>query len=485
VLHKDANSNAASPAAISIPDKSIAVLPLANESGDKDEQYFSDGLTEDLIAALSQFDGLKVISRNSSFQFRDSKDDSKTIGTKLGVAHLLEGSVRRAGDEVRISAELVNAVDGTTFWSQHYDRPYKDLFKLQDDITGNVAGELKAKLLAVAGAVAQSDRPPGGNLDAYNAYLRGKDFLTRGSLADLRKAIDFFGTAISLDPHYARAYAALAQADIFLAQQFGNGPQAQQAIIVARTTINKALALDPDLAAAHFVRGLLLLFADLDWNATQTEFQRAVQLAPNDEQVKGPFGQMQAVFGHPERAIEPMRQTLASDSLNTAWYHLLAEDLLAVGRFDDAEQTMRKSIELQPDDCAQAQLATIEIARGNAVVALDMVKRIPPGTCRDFAQANALQIGKDSAAADAALKTLLDKYADTNAYEIAETYALRKQPTAVFAWLDRAFANRDAEISILYYGPFIPRYKGDPRFAAFCKKVGLPMPGEVPVTPAK
>jgi TolB-like protein/Tfp pilus assembly protein PilF len=462
-----------------IPDQSIAVLPLVNESGDKDQLYFSDGLSENLIVALSQFSGLKVIGRNSSFQFRDTKDDSKTIGTKLGVATLLEGSVQRAGDAVRISAELIRAVDGKTLWSQKYDRPYKDLFALQDEITQSVTGALKARLLTVAGAVAQSDRPPSGNLDAYNAYLRGKDGLERNNLVDLPKAIDFFNTAINLDPHYARAYAALAEADTFLGNGSINSQQAQQAYAAARAAINKALALDPDIAATHFVRGLLLLFADLDWNGTQAEFQRAVQLAPNDQQVKGPLGQMQAVFGHPERAIEPMRQTLASDSLNTAWYHLLAEDLLAVGRFDEAEQTMRKSIELQPDDCAEAQLATIEIARGNATAALDTAKHIAPGKCHDFAQANALQLGNDSIAADAALKSLLDKYANTSAFEIAQTYALRKQPDQMFAWLDRAFANRDSGISVLHYGPFIPRYKNDPRFAAFCEKVGLPTPAEV------
>jgi TolB-like protein/Tfp pilus assembly protein PilF len=478
VLHRDANANSASQAATAIPDRSIAVLPLANEGGDKDQQYFSDGLSEDLITALSQFDGLKVISRNSSFQFRDSKEDSKAIGAKLGAAHLLEGSVRRAGDAVRVSAELVNVADGTTLWSQHYDRPYKDLFKLQDDITAAVAGELKAKLLSVAGAVPQSDRPPSGRLDAYSAYLQGKYYLTRNESAELGKAIDSFHTAINLDPRYARAYADLAQAEIFLGQNFLNTARAQQDFIAARTAVNKALALDPDLAAAHFVRGLLLLFLDLDWNGTQAEFQRAVQLAPNDEQVKGPLGQMQAVFGHPERAIEPIRRLLASDSLNTGWYHLLAEDLLAVGRFDEAEQTMRKSIALQPDDCAEAQLATIEIARGNAVTALDTVRHIPPGQCHDFAQANALQIGKDSVAADAALKVLLDKYANTAAYEIAQTYALRNQPDSMFAWLDRAFANRDSEISLLYYGPFISRYKSDPRFTAFCEKIGLPTPAE-------
>jgi TolB-like protein len=151
---------------------SIAVLPLANESGDASQTYFSDGLSEDLITTLSQFPGLKVIGRTSSFQFRDSKDDSKSIGAKLGVAHLLEGSVRHAGDVVRVSVELIDTADGSTQWSERYDRPYKDLFALQDDITQAVAGALKAHLVPSENASAQSDRPPSGNMEAYNAVLK-------------------------------------------------------------------------------------------------------------------------------------------------------------------------------------------------------------------------------------------------------------------------------------------------------------------------
>jgi TolB-like protein len=217
-----------SAAASASDDKSIAVLPLANESGEKDQQYFSDGLSEDLITALSQFSGLKVISRNSSFQFRDSKDDSRTIGSKLGVSHLLEGSVRRAGDAVRVSAELVNAADGSTLWSEHYDRPYKDLFKLQDDITNTVAGELKTKLLSAPGAVVQSDRPPSGNLDAYNAYLQGKYHFARSTEADYREAIAQFTRATQLDPHYAAAEAGLSRTYSQLASVYLGGVTAQE-----------------------------------------------------------------------------------------------------------------------------------------------------------------------------------------------------------------------------------------------------------------
>ena len=195
-------------------EKSVAVLPLANASGDKDQQYFSDGLSEGLIIALSRLDGLKVIGRNSSFQFRDSKEDSQAIAAKLGVATLLEGSVQRAGDVVRISASLIRAADRSTLWVEQYDRPYKDLFALQDEITKAVAGALRAKLLGGAAAKEQSDRPPSGNLAAYEAVLQGNFAMQRQNEAETRKAIALYEQATKAEPGYAYAWARLAVAYI-------------------------------------------------------------------------------------------------------------------------------------------------------------------------------------------------------------------------------------------------------------------------------
>jgi TolB-like protein len=477
VWHKDA------PEGATILDQSIAVLPLANEGGAKDEQYFSDGLSEDLITALSQFAGLKVIGRNSSFQFRDSKDDSKTIGAKLGVTHLLEGSVRRAADAVRISAELVNAADGTTLWSQHYDRPYKDLFKLQDDITTAVANALKAKLLNANDAAAQSDRPPSGNLAAYNAYLQGQFYDQRNTEADYRKAIDFYQTAVSLDPGYARAYAALGYAQIFLADILHDA-QAEKVFAAARTSINTALTLNPDLGAAHSARALLLAFSDLDFAGAKAEFERAVQLAPNDLNLAASLAQMRAAFGHPEAAVEPIRQALVTDPRSAGWYGLLAADLMTSGRLDEAEQATREQIALESTEQGpKLRLCTIEVLRGNAAAALEKAEQIAPGKFRDLALARALQIGSDPAAASAALKTLIDRYANSDAYLIAGIYALRRDPDSTFTWLDRAWANRENNVCIVYYDPFLLPYKSDPRFAAFCRKIGLPTPAEVAAEP--
>ena len=454
------------------------MLPLANESGEKD-QYFSDGLSEDLITALTQLSGLKVIGRTSSFQFRDSKDDSKTIGEKLGVSHLLQGSVRRAGDAVRISAELIKAVDGSTLWSQHYDRPYKDLFKLQDDITTAVAEALKTKLLNASPAAAQSDRPPSGSLPAYNAFLEGQFHSQRNTQDDFRAAIDSYQTAVSLDPHYARAYAAMGYAQTFYGDYFARA-QAQQIFAMARTSINTALTLNPNLAGAHGAHALLLAFADLDFAGAKTEFERAVQLAPNDLNLVASLAQMRAAFGYPEAAVEPIRQSLVTDPRNAGWYGLLAADLIASGRLDEAEQATREQIALESTaQGPKGRLCTIEVLRGNAAAALEKAEEIAPGKFRDLALARARQIGNDPTAASAALKTLIDRYADTDAFFIAGVYALRKDPDKVFEWLDRAWDERDNSISILYYDPFLLRYKTDPRFAAFCKKIGLPTPAEV------
>jgi TolB-like protein len=459
-----------------IPQKSIAVLPLANDSGDKDQQYFSDGLSEDFINALSQFAGLKVIGRNSAFQFRDSKDDAQTIGAKLGVAHLLEGSVRREGDTVRISAELINTKDASTLWSQHYDRPYKDLFKLQDDITHAVASALQAKLMESSGAVVQSDRPPSGSLAAYTAYLQGKFYFARNTESDYRQAITQYQVAVKDDPRYALAWARLARTAANLATQFLGGQPAQQAYAKARAAADTALTLDPNLAAAHEARAYILLSADFDWTGAQAEYQRAMQLAPNDGPSLFGMGSLAAALGRPGQAVALTRRALATDPLDADWYHWLAHYLSGLDRLDEAVAASRKAIELQPAATSYHEwLTVIEVLRGNAEAALAAAQAEPAsGGWQGVALAMARQIEPDRAAADAALKDLIDTRASEASFQIAEVYALRGDPDQMFVWLDHAWANRDAGIANLLFDPFILRYRHDPRFAAFCRKVGLP-----------
>jgi TolB-like protein/Flp pilus assembly protein TadD len=458
---------------------SIAVLPLANESGEAGQQYFSDGISEDLITALSQLPGLKVIGRTSAFRFRDSKEDSRSIGAKLGVTHLLEGSVRRSGDMVRVSAELIDTADGSAQWSERYDRPYKDLFALQDDITRAVAGALKTKLLPGKHAAAQSEQPPSGNLEAYNALLQGRFYHVRDTEADSRKAIEFFTQATQLDPRYALAWSELSRAWITLSGDFLEGAAAPEANAKAREAGDRALALSPDLAAAHNARGNLLKLVDFDWRGAEAEYRRARELSPNDAQAQFNLGSALASFGEMDQAIELTRQSLGTEPLRAGWYRALAIYLLGLHRLDEAEQAINKAIELQPASAPlRSWLTIIEVQRGDAPAALEAAQQTSPGAHRNMSLAFAQQIGGDRSAADSALRTFIEKDADQSAYQIAEVYALRSDAKATFEWLDRAWNNRDAGIQYLLFDPFISRYKDDPRFAAFCRKVGLPVPGE-------
>ncbi|HSE12270.1 MAG TPA: tetratricopeptide repeat protein, partial [Rudaea sp.] len=466
VLHKDATA---------ISDKSIAVLPLVNESGDQDQQFFSDGLSENFIVALSQFSGLKVIGRNSSFQFRDAKYDSRSIGEKLGVATLLEGSVQRAGGAVRISAELIRAADGSTIWTQRYDRPYKDLFALQDDITQSVAGALKTKLLTNDTAATQTDRPPSGNLDAYSAYLQGKFYFARSTEADWRKALEYYASATRIDSRYALAWVGSSHARGWLAAQYLGGAEAQQVNAQARSDLDTALKLEPNLAAAHMVRGELLGALDFDWSGSEAELRRALQLEPNNSDALENLGVVFATLGRPEPAIQLIQQSLVTDPLRPGGFMLLARLFMSLGHLDEAEQSIRKAIALQPaSGIFDATLAVIEVQRGDANAALAAAEQAVPGIWQDYALGMARQIGNDRVAADAALKLAIDNDADGMAFQIAQMQALRRDPDQTFAWLDRALANRDPGLQFLLVDRFLLRYQSDPRFAVFCKKMGLP-----------
>jgi len=470
--------------AAAVPDQSIAVLPLANDGGNQDEQYFSDGLSEDLIITLSRFADLKVISRGSSFKFRDSKDDSRTIAAKLGVAHLLEGSVRRVGDAVRVSAAIVHAADGSTLWSERYDRPYRDLFALQDEISNAVAGALKAKLLTSGAAVAQTDRPPSGNLDAYAAYLQGAFYNARATAADHQQAVAHYTTAIQLDPHYARAWAGLSAEWTSFAQQNLEGAAAQETYGEARKAADKAVELQPDLAAAYAARATLRRNADFDWAGAEADSRRAVELAPADGGAKFSLGVSLATFGKPEEAIVLTRQAIQINPLRASWHTWVSSYLSSVDRLDEAEAAIRKSIALQPDGTGYYQLLTIiQIQRGDAKAALAAAENEPEGAWKRLAIAMARQIGSDKAAADATLQELIEKDATFSPYQIAEIYALRRDADKTFEWLDRTWANRDPGITSLLTDPFILRYRDDPRFAVFCKKAGLPTATEAKALP--
>jgi len=465
----------ASPAASTVSEKSIAVLPLVNTSADTANDYFSDGLSEELIAVMAKIPGLKIIGRSSSFLFKGKSDDSRTIGDKLGVANLLEGSVRKQGDRVRIVAELINAADGRALWSETYDRELKDVFAVQSEIAAAVAEQLKVKLL---GEPAKSDAAPSNNnLAAYNALQQGTFYFRLSTEEGTRKATEFYAEAIRLDPRYALGYAGLSAAWRQLAATWLSGAEANEAYAKARNAAQTALSLAPDLAAGHEALGFVLVTPDFDFAAAEAEFRKAEKLAPADAGPKFALSFLFATQGRLAEAENLMRQTLPLDPLGVTRYLNLARILIARNRYDEAEAVVRKAIELQPAAARlHSYLTMLDLLRGNAAAALRDAQMEPKGFWRDYALALAQQGQSDRAAADAALQKLTNEYAVSGPFQIAAVYALRKEPDKMFEWLERAYIEHDPGLTQLLGTPFILNYKDDPRFAALCQKLKVQVP---------
>ncbi len=469
------SSTATAHGAATIPERSIAVLPFANDSGNPAQRYFSDGLTEDLIIALNQYKGLKVIGRESSFRFRNTALDSSAIGRQLGVTHLLEGSVSRMGDTVRIRAELVNASDGTALWSKHYDRPYKDLFTLQDAITKAVATALEARfqLGQDSNAVVQTDRPPSGNLEAYNAYLKGNYSAGRFVEKDFFTAVDEYSRAIKLDPSYAAAYAARSYALSYVGGVYLGGDKLRQALEQAKADANKALALDPDLAAAHRARGMILRY-EWHWTAAVAEFRRALELAPSSPRAMSDLASGLSLIGHHEEAIKLQKKSLDENPLDSHGYLRLSLFFLALHRFREGVQAAKQAIALDSDSPYRYALVLNELGEGEAAAALRTAReeKNPIGKYIELAFAWAA-IG-DKINADKALKDVIAHDGNIMPLRIADLYAYRGARDKAFAWLAKAARMHTPDLSEILGHPFLLRYRSDPRFTTLLDKVGLP-----------
>src|SRR5205814_2599058 len=297
-----------SKATAAIPQKSVAVLPLLNESGDPKDEYFSDGLSEELIAALAQISGLKVIGRSSSFRFKDRKEEPKTIGEKLGVSTLLEGTVRKQGERVRIMAELVNAADGIELWTRTFDRELKDIFAVQEEIARAVAESLKVTLL---GSEEKSTEMATNNVEAHNAYLQAHFHSQRRNVEDLRKAIAYFDRAIELDPNYALAYAERSETWTVIGDITGQRPTAYPK---ARSDAERAVAIAPALAEAHAALGWVRSFVEWKFAEGLSELKRAKELSPANPTANDLLARVVVYLGRPE-AEKQARQAAELDPL--------------------------------------------------------------------------------------------------------------------------------------------------------------------------
>ena len=465
VPHKDLHDTALG--------KAIAVLPLVNDTGDPNNEYFSDGLSEELISALAQIKDLKVIGRTSSFHFKNRNEESKVIGAALGVGYLLEGSVRKSAGRARIAVNLVRALDGANVWSRIYDRTLPDIFAVQAEIAQSVAGALKVALL---GNVDKNpDAPSNQNVDAYTAYLQGRYYEQRYSAADLRKAIGFYEAAIRSDPHYALAYAALSKSWWALGDI--TGEDVAEANRKARAAAERAVAEDPNSAEGHAALGQVLVSVDRNAKGAEAEYRRAAELAPASAEPKIGLSSLLADFGQIEEAVELLQQAVRLEPLTANAHFDLARLFTSLGRYDEAVQSARKAIDLQPGGAGTWEmLALVEAKRGDGEAALRAAAQETDPDWRAYAMALAQQARGDGVAADAALDALIAGHSNDMSFQIATVYAFRGDADKTFEWLDRAYEKRDPGVMAMIDNPFTRELRSDPRFVAFCKKVGLPWP---------
>src|SRR5438270_2664986 len=450
--------------------KSIAVLPLLNESGDPKDEYFSDGLSEELIAAVGQIRDLKVIGRSSSFSFKDRKEESKTIGEKLGVSTLLEGTVRKQGDKVRIVAELINAADGTELWSRVFDRELKDIFAVQTEIAQAVAASLKVTLLGSQDRPAQRGAP--SNVEAHNAYLQGHFHFQRRNLEDYRKAVGYFDQAIQLDPDYALACAERSEAWTFIGDLTG---QREPAWSKARSDAERAVAIAPALAEARAALGWVRFFVDWKFTEGLSELKRAKEFSPSNPTANDLLARVILYLGRLDEAERQARHAVELDPLSVIAQGNLARVLLFAGKLDEADAAARKAAELQPTSASSHRWQVVAaVLRGDGATALREAQLEPDEGYRRFELALAQQIKGDRQAADAALADLIANGRDQLAYQIAEVYAVRGEKDKAFEWLQIAFDEHDTGTLTLLVDPLLRGLRDDSRYKNLLAKLGLP-----------
>ena len=451
-------------------DKRIAVLPFENLSDPHDE-YFSDGLSEELISALAQIRELKVIGRSSSFRFKDRKEEPKTIGEKLGVSTLLEGTVRKQGNRVRIVAALTNAADGIELWTRTFDRELKDIFAVQEEIAKAVAESLKVRLLGSDDRSAQRAAPK--NVEAHNAYLQAHFHSVRRNAEDFRKAIDYFDQATQLDPDYALAYAERSEVWTVLGDLTG---QRSTAFPRAVSDAEKAVAIAPALAEAHAALGWVRFFGEWKFAEGLSELQRAKELSPANPTANDLLARAIVNTGRMEEAERQARQAVEIDPLSAATQFILGRALFNAGKLDEADAAGRKMVELQPSASSshrwQVQVA---VQRGDGERALREAQLEPDDSIRSFELALAQYIRGDRKAADAALANLIANSRDSLAYQVAEVYAVRHEVDKAFEWLQIAFDNHDGGMPGLVVDPLLRGLRDDSRYKAMLEKVGLPV----------
>jgi len=453
-------------------DSSIAVLPFVDMSQAKDQDYFSDGLSEELLNLLAQVPQLRVIARTSSFAFKGKEVGVAEIAKTLNVANVLEGSVRKSGDTLRITAQLIRTADSSHLWSETYDRQVTDVFKVQDEIAAAVVTQLKIKLLP-AQQVTSAHRTD--IAEAHNQLLLGNQFYNRNSIEGYRFSVAAYQKAVALDPNYASAYAGLANAEFYLAdyaatpEEFAAGRQR------ALAAADKAIALAPDLADGYAMRALMRSALTWDWNGAEADFDKALALEPGNASMQRRYSLLLVSLGRVTESIAVTRKAIELDPLSSsAWNNLGAAYLIDPNQYREAREAIDRALAINPESSfAKFSLFTLELLEGRAQEALSTA-RTAGEVWSQIGIAMAEHTLGHARESQAALDELIAKYAHDTAYQIAEVYAWRGEADKAFEWLERAYVQHDGGLGLIKTDPVLKPLWTDVRFAAMVKKMGLP-----------
>jgi len=469
------------------PQPSIAVLPFVNRNLGQEEEYFSDGLADELIGMLGKIRGVRVAARTSAFLFRNRQVTIGDIGRALNVDMVLDGSVRRSGDRIRISVQLVMVSDGLHIWSETYDRTLNDIFAVQDDIARSALSELRVALRVqdrtASGEPSELARAAKGRSAdpaAHRLYLLGRHFGNRLTREDVAKALEHLERAVALDPRFALAWAELSVTHR-RAASYGIRPQGE-AIDRAREAARRALAIEPELAEAHARLAAIQLFHDWDWAGSEASYARALDLAPGDGVALNGAAVLAMALGHVEPSIALLRKTVEKDPLSATAYANYGLALQRAGRFEESEATLRRALELAPErHLTRSFLALTLLGQGRVEHALEEALRETDEGQRWYALSIVQQARGDRAQSDAALRALLDTHARVPVYEvqIARVHAIRGEADAAFAALDRAYQRRDSGIAELRADPSYRSLHADPRWNPLLARMGFD-PGTAP-----
>jgi TolB-like protein/Flp pilus assembly protein TadD len=439
----------------------------------KDQEYFSDGLAEQLINDLAKVSGLKVVGRSSAFQFEGKNEDLRSVGRKLGVANILEGSVRKEGSRVRITVALTKVDDGFQLWTETYDREINHIFAAQDEIARAVTGALQVKLLSPS----SPELSPGSrsiNPEAYQAYLQGQYFIARGQdERDLDTALSYADQAIKLDANYASAWAQRSQVLETMAR-IGRSENAE-GYRQARESAEKAIAFDPSLATGYLAMAMVQMNHDWDWEGADTSLKRAGLLEPSSAEVLRNRAYLARELGRVDEAIQLYEQAIGLDPLKANFYLALGYELYVGARYGETQAVLQRAQDLNP------QLSSLHLTRGQILLSEGRQQEALAEMANDIGEWQKLSgeslayyaLGRREES-DGTLQKLIVTHQNDCAYQIAEVYAYRGEADKSFEWLDRAYRQRDPGTPELKSDPLMRSLRQDRRYTELLKKMRLP-----------